>query len=140
MNPDEFEKNLQRQPLRPIPQEWRSGILRAANAAATEPSVAIRPSIGLIKLWRELIWPVRRVWMAFACVWVVIVAVNFADAEKSGKLEARSKIPPGNLITVWEQQEKLLTELNSLQNPDMEKPRHSLPKPRSDRCSSEATV
>lgn len=140
MNPDDFEKRLQRQPLRQVPQEWRAEILRTAAAADARRSFANWPLLTVSKLWRELIWPARRIWVGFAFVWVAIIAVNFADAEKSGHLEARIKVPPTNLITVWQRQQELLTELNSPENPDMDKPKQSLPKPRSDRPSTEATV
>lgn len=140
MNPEDFEKRLQRQPLRQLPSEWRADILHAATAANARRSIVNWPLFIFSKLWRELIWPARRIWVGFAFVWVAIVAVNFADAEKSGGLEASTKVPLGNLITVWQQQQELLTELNSPESPDMDKPRHSLPKPRSDRRSAEATV
>lgn len=140
MNSDDFEKRLQSQPLRQVPPEWRAGILRTAAAADAQRPVESSPSIGLVKLWRELIWPVRRIWIAFVCVWVAIVAVNFADTDKPGQLEARVKIPPGNLITVWQRQQELLTEFNNPENADMDKPKPNLPRPRSDRRSSEAIV
>lgn len=34
MNTDDFEQRLARQPLRPVPGEWREGILAAARSAA----------------------------------------------------------------------------------------------------------
>ncbi len=140
MNDSDFEKRLQRQPLRELPQEWRADILRAAKSAGAQSSIPGSASSWLLKPWRELIWPARRVWLGFAFVWVAIVAVNFADAEKSEHLEVRAKAPPTNLITVWQRQQELLTELNRPESPDLDKPRHSLPKPRSDRRPTEATV
>lgn len=140
MNDSEFEKHIQRQPLRPIPTEWRSEILRSAGVAATRPSMASLPWLGILKLWCELIWPARRIWSGFALVWVVIIAVNLADTEKSGNLGGDLKVPPGNLIAVWERQQRLLTELNSPENPEMDKPRQNVPQPRSERPSRDATV
>jgi hypothetical protein len=140
MNSDGFEKSLQRQPLRQIPPEWRAEILRTARAADAQRPIANWPLLAVSKLWHELIRPARRIWVGFAFVWVAILAVNFVDTEKSGQSEARITIPPGNLITVWQRQQQFLTELNSPEYPDMDKPRQSPPKPRSDRRSLEATV
>jgi hypothetical protein len=145
MNDSEFEKRLRSEPLRQIPPEWRAEILQgtARSQPSTldhRPSVVSLPLLGTLKLWRELIWPARRVWTGFALVWVAIVAINLADAEQSGKLEANAKVPLGNLITVWERQQELLTELNGVENPDMDKPRQSISKPRSEGPSLEATV
>ena len=42
MKPDDFEKQLQQQPLRPIPTEWRSEILQAAQiASGSRPSALV---------------------------------------------------------------------------------------------------
>jgi hypothetical protein len=140
MNSDDFEKSLQRQPLRQIPPEWRAEILHNARAADAPRSVANWPLLAVSKLWLELVRPARRIWVGFAFVWILILAVNFVDAEKPGQSEARITIPPGNLITVWQRQQQFLTEFNSPEYPDMEKPRQTSPKPRSDRRSPEAIV
>jgi hypothetical protein len=140
MNSDDFEKSLQRQPLRQIPPKWRAEILHNACAADKQRSVANWPLLAVSTVWHELVRPARRIWVGFAFVWVAIVVVNFVDAEKPGQSEARIKIPPGNLLTVWQRQQQFLTELNNPDYPDMDKPRHSPPKPRSDRRCPEAIV
>jgi len=38
MSPDDFEKQLQRQPLRPVPADWCTDILKAAHVASPAPS------------------------------------------------------------------------------------------------------
>ncbi len=40
MNPDDFEKQLERQPIRAVPADWRAGILNAANLL---PSLNAQP-------------------------------------------------------------------------------------------------
>jgi hypothetical protein len=50
MNPEDFEQQLGRLPLRPLPPEWRAEILRdARNAMPSTP----RESFA-VTLWREL--------------------------------------------------------------------------------------
>ncbi len=36
MNPDDFENQLRRQPVRPVPAEWRGEILARAKSALAE--------------------------------------------------------------------------------------------------------
>jgi hypothetical protein len=74
MNPEEFEQQLSRRPLRPVPPEWRAEILREARAAAPSSS---RETFA-VTLWRELFWSCRRVWTGLAAVWLAVVVINTA--------------------------------------------------------------
>ncbi|HTV63286.1 MAG TPA: hypothetical protein VMH30_12025 [Verrucomicrobiae bacterium] len=61
-------------------------------------------------LWRELIWPCRRVWMGLAAVWILIVAANFSLRDNSQTAITESSSPE-EIVTAWKQQQQLLTEL-----------------------------
>ena len=75
MKPDEFEQQLQQQPLRTIPAEWRAGILRAAHTASQSPRVSARNS--LVTSWLlEWLWPCPEAWAGLAALWVVIFALQ----------------------------------------------------------------
>ena len=83
------------------------------------------------KFWRELVLPARRIWAGFAVSWLIIVAVNFADADRTNYSEAKLKSPPVNMMLALQQQEKLLAEFNDPEITDADKPKHAAPKPRS---------
>lgn len=71
MNTDDFEKKLQRQTLRQIPEEWRAEILAAARAP--ERRVAAESSI---PLWRLICARFPVAWGALAGVWIALIAIN----------------------------------------------------------------
>ena len=110
MKPDDFESQLQRQPLHGLPAEWRTEILSAAQEAAAqaEPARPTAPS----SWWRELLWPCPQAWAGLAAVWVVILGLNWitSDGEPRAKMEARREITLEERMAFIEQQ-KLLVHL-----------------------------
>lgn len=74
MNLDEFEQHLARQPLRPLPPEWRAEILGAATAAAAVSTEA-EPRRSA-PWWREWLWPTPVAWGALATCWAAILVLN----------------------------------------------------------------
>ena len=87
------------------------------------------------KLWRELIWPSRRIWAGLACAWVVIVALNLTSFEPAprvaSKAEPRSRDEMQALI---EQRRMLAQMLDPLSEPSSKR-KSNLPGPRSDRVA-----
>jgi hypothetical protein len=85
-------------------------------------------------LWRELIFPSRRIWAGLAAVWILIFAVNFSIRDNS-HIVARKSPPAAEMIMAWRQQQRLLAELNgSPASPaDAERQKTFLPKPRTER-------
>jgi len=74
VNPDRFEETLRRQPLRPVPPDWREAVLSAARAGAGEPEPAAPPAG-----WRSWLWPAPTAWGALAAAWILIAALRAAD-------------------------------------------------------------
>jgi hypothetical protein len=70
MKPDNFEQELQRQPLRPIPGDWREQILGACVRKQAAVEAASVPA------WRLLFLRFPVAWGAFAALWVAIVSIN----------------------------------------------------------------
>ena len=118
MNMDDFEKRLQRQPLRQVPAEWREEILQAANLAArSRHSPLATRHLGLLSTLNHqlstILWPHPRAWAGLAAVWVVIFALHCASRDTT-QIAARKSMPPSpELIAALRSQEKLLTELLS---------------------------
>lgn len=91
--------------------------------------------------WRELIWPARRIWAGFAATWLVVVAANLADWHSSPVTQAKTKLPPSQVLTAWRQQQKFLTELVGQTDwGDAEKPKATTPRPRTERQATFSIV
>ncbi len=83
-------------------------------------------------IWRELIWPSRRIWAGLAAVWVLIFVFNFSQRDPA-ELLARKSAPPPEMILTFRQQERLLAELiGPNETQAAEPPKPILPQPRSE--------
>src|SRR5438105_4053189 len=97
MNPDDFEKQLERQPIRTVPAEWRAGILQAASESSVpQPSTTNSQPVSW---WRELFWPCPQAWAGLAAAWVVILVIHFASAEPTESI-AKTAAPSAQEIMV----------------------------------------
>jgi hypothetical protein len=78
MNAD-FEKQLQGQPLRELPRDWRAEILAAASVPSPSSLRPVHPGLGdAASLGGSFsAWPSLRAWAALAAVWVVIFLLHF---------------------------------------------------------------
>ena len=92
MKLDEFEKQLQRQPLRPVPGHWRAEILEAARAA--EQQDGLRRSSDVVPWWREWLWPSPQAWAGLATVWLAILALNMTGSSQSSDMAKQATTPP----------------------------------------------
>lgn len=130
MKPDDFESQLQRQPLHGLPAEWRAEILSAAQEAAAqaEPARPVTPS----SWWRELLWPCPQAWAGLAAVWVVILGLNWVNNRpvEGQTMTARRELTPEERMAFIEQQKMLARLLES--EPEPAPQAHQPPSPRSD--------
>jgi hypothetical protein len=102
MNSDDFEKQLERQPMRAVPPAWRAQILREAVAAVSDrrkagqasclsvvankdrtgetpvPLSRRRSETAATMRLRELLWPRPVAWAGLAAAWVVIAILRAA--------------------------------------------------------------
>ena len=129
MKPDDFEKQLERQPLREIPAEWRDGILRAARAGHGLQLSTFR--FQRSGWWRELLWPCPQAWVGLAAVWMLILALNATSHEPMAVAgRQRSPLSP-ELIMALQEQRRLFTELIG-STPSAETSKTFVPRPRSE--------
>lgn len=141
MSPEEFEKQLKQQPIRPVPSAWRAEILAAANAAATPPRVSRSILSTLNHQLSTLLWPCPQAWAGLAAVWVAIIAFNhFATA--SPQIMAAKPAPPSPEVRMaLEEQRRMLAQLIGPGGPsDMEPPKPFVPQPRGDLRESVVNV
>ncbi|MDB6068232.1 MAG: hypothetical protein JWR26_4440 [Pedosphaera sp.] len=132
MNPDDFEPELQRRPIRPVPAAWRAEILAQAHeAAAATNSVprAMQQSFS----WRELFWPVPQAWAALAAIWIVILAVNYSTADKSEFITQKEPPPSPEMRLALREQARMMAKLiEPFDQPADEPPKPSNLRPRSE--------
>jgi hypothetical protein len=87
-----------------------------------------------ILIWRELVFPSRRIWTSLAAVWILIFIFNFSQRDKSELMAKKSPLPSPEMILAFRQQEKLLAELIGPNEPQSaEPPKTFLPRPSSER-------
>jgi hypothetical protein len=46
-----------------------------------------------VVLWRELIWPSRRIWTGLAAIWILIFIFNFSQRDPSELLARKTPTP-----------------------------------------------
>jgi hypothetical protein len=120
MKPDDFESQLQRQTLKPLPAAWRAEILQTAQQAGERPSV---PAAG----WSVWLWPCPQAWAGLAAVWLAILALNLAAGwnpfhRAAGEPADRAGL---NWLALQEQQRRLA----QLLDPPAPSPIAAPPKP-----------
>jgi hypothetical protein len=138
MNPDDFEKQLERQPLRTVPADWRTGILQAVRESShLQPSTnRAQPTMW----WRELFWPCPQAWAGLATAWVVILLIHFASAERNEPI-AEAEAPPSSqeIVVLKEQKQMMAALMETFDQPAGEPPKPYVPRPKSE-CRMESVV
>lgn len=131
MNSDDFEKQLQRQAIRPVPQNWRAEILQAAHATS-RPQLST-PNSQHAPWWRALLWPCPQAWAGLAAMWFVLLGLHLADPETAALATAQTAPPSPEMLMVLHEQKRLFAELISGSEPvDIDLPKPFVPRPRSE--------
>lgn len=130
---EQFENRLRRQSLRPIPAEWRAGIL--ANCRESKVEGRGQDSFLLSTLVSRLstiLWPHPKAWAGLAAIWVFIFVLNFSTRDKTPALAEKISPPSPEMIAELKQQQRLFVELmGPTAMTDADRPKF-LPKPRSE--------
>ena len=123
MKPDDFEKQLQRQPLRAAPAEWRAEILRQANDSvgadvrrlkSKNTPDELNPSLltpAPASWWREWLWPSPQAWAGLAALWIVIAVLNATTAPRSSDMARQTPKPSLDAETTLAAQRRELARL-----------------------------
>ena len=91
-----------------LDQIRRNAVAELTPRPTLEPNLAIAP---ILKLWRELIWPARRVWAGFAAAWLMILLVNLGDYDR-GELVGAPAVPSSMEVQMArDEQNRMLSEL-----------------------------
>jgi hypothetical protein len=136
MKPDDFEKQLQQQPMRAIPGDWRNEILGAAKSATSKQYEPNRLTSFLSTLNHQLstiLWPCPQAWAGLAAVWLVILTVNLTNTDRTPQI-ANSEAPTPEIIMALKEQRRELAELvGHFDVEPVEPPKIVPPRPRSER-------
>ena|ERR1043166_4468589 len=137
MNSDDFEKRLERQPLRQVPSGWREEILRTASASVPNPERKTRNIFSLSTLSYQLstiLWPHPKAWAGLAAVWVLIFALNVASREHTPQVAKKAAPASPEMIVGLRDQQKLLAELiGASDTREIEQPKRFPAQPHSER-------
>lgn len=139
MKPDDFESQLQRQPLHGLPAEWRTEILSAAQEAAAEEESGF-----LATLWRELFVQPKFIWGSIGAAWLIIIALNLASGVEAKPQIAQVETKPAEVMQAVREQNRLRDELlgigvAAIQPSPADRPREGM-KPRSERQDTYAVA
>jgi len=161
MTPDPFEQRLTRQPLRPVPAEWRAEILARAGdfqspsvASATAADGGCKPPARAsqlstfnaqpLSLWERLFGPNPLAWAGLAAVWVVLFAVNRGGGEATSPVATagRANEPKqADVAEIVRERRREMAELLNLDEPKVALPaRPEDPPKRSQRRENFAVV
>jgi hypothetical protein len=61
-------------------------------------------------LWRELIFPCRRIWAGLAAVWMLILVLNMPAGEKHTQLAQIASPPDKQVLAVLREQKEMLAQ------------------------------
>ena len=127
MKPDDFENQLQRQPLRAVPSEWRAEILQAARASHLTPHA--------LPWWREWLWPSPQAWAGLAAIWLVILGLNATTSSQSVEIAKQTSKPSPEVETTLAAQRRELARLLDNFSEPTPAPKAGPPGPRSENIS-----
>jgi anti-sigma factor RsiW len=125
-----WEKNFaQIEPTQAMQARW-AGAVQASAAEAASREFGLRGSAALPgcaqasaagrgpllkevwgNVWRELIWPSRRVWVGLAAVWLALLAVNARLSDHPMQLAGAHSASAEAMMQSWEEQTRVLAEL-----------------------------
>ncbi|MGH7992460.1 MAG: hypothetical protein ACREDQ_03015 [Limisphaerales bacterium] len=130
---EQFERCLSRQPLRPVPAEWREEILAAADSYHRSP-VERRSFLSTLNSQLSIIlWPHPVAWAGLAAVWIFIFTVDFSVNDRAPSVAEGYSPPPTEVIVEVRQQRQLLAELmGPRETRDAERSKSLTPRPRSE--------
>ena len=119
----EFENQLQRQPMREVPPQWRAKVLAAAQAQPAR--------------WRDWFQPWPQAWKALGAAWVAIFVLHLTTPDQPHRAGHSYPVTPQSMA-ILQQQTILMAQLLGPADAD-ERPAAlpAPPKPRSERARRE---
>jgi hypothetical protein len=80
------------------------------------------------------LWPSPKAWAGLAAVWILILALDFSDRDRSRGLAENSAPPPPEMVAELKQQQRMLAELmGPRESSDADRSKPSAPRPHTER-------
>jgi hypothetical protein len=89
-------------------------------------------------VWRELIWPCRRVWVGLACAWALIIALHVASSEPAPQITGKPAPRSRDEMQALVEQRRMLAQMIETPPAANHKPNPSGPRSEWRRESMEA--
>jgi hypothetical protein len=89
----------------------RQNALTAAVDVSRHGRPAITPLFVILKLWQELIWPCRRIWLGMAALWLGILTLNLMTNGTSPVATNETSRSNPEVFAAWKEQRKLMAQL-----------------------------
>ena len=86
-------------------------------------------------MWRELVWPNRRIWAGLACAWLLIIGLNMASSEPAPRVVTKAMPRSGEDLRAFIEQRRLLAQLTDALPEPANTRKPNPPGPRSDRAT-----
>jgi|GEM_PF-4599925 len=134
MKTDDFEKKLRRQSPRPIPAEWREGILATCQPGRSPDSADSVP------LWQLICRRFPVAWGALAMLWAALIAANLFFSVPHRRISARTFSARPEPLAVWNLQKAELSLLSDQPADATEQHLAKPARPRSERRRHEGYV
>jgi hypothetical protein len=130
---EQFERRLNRQPMRQIPGEWREEILSAAERAS-RPAPRASFLSTLNHQLSTILWPHPKAWAGLAAIWMLIFAMDFSARDTSPAVAEKFSRPSSEVIVELKQQQRMLAELiGPRDKSNVDRSKSLVPPPRSER-------
>jgi hypothetical protein len=110
-----------------------SGVKRGVGAHRA-PLQGLLFTVGW-NLWRELIWPSRRIWAGLAVAWLLILGLNMASSEPASRVVSKAEPRSGEELRAFIEQRRLLAQLTDALPEPANTRKPNPPGPRSDRTT-----
>lgn len=144
MKTDDFEKRLQSQPQRKIPDAWREEILAKVRESVVPTQTPHTPRHGFFHFIQTLISrPQHIAWTGLVAAWVVIITLHLATGETSKTISMTTPATPATPETVQALKQQRLLYAELVGRPElspMNRPKINIPGPRSQRREESATA
>ena len=86
-------------------------------------------------MWRELVWPSRRIWAGLACAWLLIIGMNVASTEPATRIASKATPPSHDEMQALIEQRRMLAQLTDWPTEPANTRKPNPPGPRSDRTT-----
>jgi hypothetical protein len=143
-NMEPFEQRLARQPLKPIPTDWRAEILRASRLAAGQKNRLAGAASLAAENWLStlnqklstILWPHPQAWAGLAAVWVLILVMNFSMRGQRPVMAEKASPPSPEVVAELKKQQLFFAELIGSPPPqDADRRKSPATEPRSERMA-----